>query len=91
MFSKRHSSNKREAAAHLQRWTSEKYMSSAQLWRGDVHWRGHHLRDLSTYLFNSHQYQHSFQQQEELQPGLKLEDEEENCVSLVTVLQIKTL
>lgn len=32
MFSYRHSLNGREAAAHLEGWTSEHYMSSAQLY-----------------------------------------------------------
>lgn len=86
-FSHRHSLNGREAAAHLQRRTTEHYTSSAQL----LHWRSSPKRDLSACLFYFHLYQHSFQWQEKLQPGFKLEDEEKNSFSLVTVLQTKTL
>lgn len=75
MFSYRHSLNGREAAAHLQGWTSERYTSSAQhnekTYTEVISW----LRYLASYLFYSHQYRHSVQQQEELQQGLKLEDE----------------
>lgn len=79
MFSYRHSLNGREAAAHLEGWTSEHYMSSAQLYEETytevIGW----LQDLSSYLYYSHLYRHSVLRQEELQPGFASEDEE-NCV-----------
>lgn len=79
MFSYRHSLNGRDAAAHLQGWTSEHYTSSAQLYEMYTEVTGR-LGHESSYLCYSHRYRHSVQQQEELQPALKLEDEEENCV-----------
>lgn len=53
MFSHRHSLNGREAAAHLQRWTSEHYTSSAQLLRGDAHWRSPPTRSIDMSVFIS--------------------------------------
>lgn len=71
---------KREAAAHLQGWTSEHYTGSAQLYKEEYSEVTCWLTDLSSYLFESHLYRHIVQQRGELQPGLKLEDEEENDV-----------
>lgn len=90
MFSCRHSLNGREAVAHLQGCTSERgHQHSPASWE-DAHtevvsWLGN-----LAHLYYSHLYRHSVQQQEELQPGLKLEDEEELGLLSIQWLQTKT-
>lgn len=50
------------------------------------------MRSSADYLFNSHDlYRHIVQRQEELQPGLKLEDEEETVYSCISGYELKTL